>query len=103
KLFEAQDKLEHAEQETLSHLLHLQKQKKLLCDWAGRFLESELKSVEDLECLEKKEQKRVAEQTGVQNLLALLNNFPSSGSLLIVSDLFVNALLSESIINNMSQ
>ncbi|EAS31940.3 uncharacterized protein CIMG_13655 [Coccidioides immitis RS] len=93
KLFEAQNKLEHVKQETLSYLLHLQKQKKLLCDWADKFLESKSKFIEDLEYLKKEKQKRVAEQTEIQSLLALLDNSSFSDSLSVVSDLFINALL----------
>ncbi|EFW16411.1 conserved hypothetical protein [Coccidioides posadasii str. Silveira] len=93
KLFEAQDKLEYVKQETLSYLLHLQKQKKLLHNQTGKFLESESKSMEDLKHLKKKKQKRVAEQAEIQNLLASLNNFSFSGSLPVVSNSFINALL----------
>ncbi|EEP78832.1 predicted protein [Uncinocarpus reesii 1704] len=47
-------------------LLYLQKQKHLLYDCAGKFLESGLQLLEELEHLKKKEQKRVAEQAEIQ-------------------------------------
>ncbi|KAI1905747.1 hypothetical protein LOZ65_006938, partial [Ophidiomyces ophidiicola] len=47
---------------------HLERQRDFLESRAGKFLESEVKMVEELERLEEEEKKRVAEQAEVQSL-----------------------------------
>ncbi|KAI1909863.1 hypothetical protein LOZ65_006459, partial [Ophidiomyces ophidiicola] len=47
---------------------HLKQQCDFLESHAGKFLESEVKMIEKLECLEEKKKKRVAEQIEIQNL-----------------------------------
>ncbi|KAI1966719.1 hypothetical protein LOZ58_000207 [Ophidiomyces ophidiicola] len=106
----ARDKLEleetkafEAVQAASAKLLRLQKQKRFLRDRAGKFLESGLRSLEELERLEEEEKKRVAEQTEVQNRFASLNDFPPAGSLSNFPNSFINSVLHEGVVDDTSQ
>ncbi|KAI1962314.1 hypothetical protein LOZ58_002651 [Ophidiomyces ophidiicola] len=79
---------------------HLKRQRDFLESHAGKFLESEVKMIEELERLEEEEKKRVAEQTEIQNLFASLDDFPPAGSL---SDSFINSVLHEGVADDTSQ
>ncbi|KAI1905663.1 hypothetical protein LOZ65_006961 [Ophidiomyces ophidiicola] len=81
----------------------LERQRDFLESRAGKFLESEVKTVEELENLEEEEKKRVVGQAEVQNLFASLNDLPSSDSFPELSDLFINSVLHEGVVDDMSQ
>ncbi|KAI1927453.1 hypothetical protein LOZ65_002344 [Ophidiomyces ophidiicola] len=68
---------------------HLEQQCDFLESHAGKFLESEVKTIEELEHLEEKKKKRVTEQTEIQNLFASLNDFPLTDSLFNFSNSFM--------------
>jgi hypothetical protein len=55
KLLEAQNLLDKQEEATLAKLLHLQKQQNLLKKQAGKFLQTDIKDIEELERLEEEE------------------------------------------------
>jgi hypothetical protein len=55
KLLKAQNSLDKQEEATLAKLLHLQKQQNLLKKQAGKFLQMDIKDVEELERLEEEE------------------------------------------------
>ncbi|KAI1932957.1 hypothetical protein LOZ66_006697 [Ophidiomyces ophidiicola] len=74
----------------------LQKQKKLLQKCAWEFLSKDIQTVKELEWLEEEEKQRVAEQASIDNLLATLNNSPSSESVSDLFSLFLNAVLVDS-------
>ncbi|ODH45701.1 hypothetical protein GX48_08219 [Paracoccidioides brasiliensis] len=94
KLYHALDKLDDDEswvekefshkQEEISQLFtkmsHLCKQKKFLKERAGCFLESDVKSLEELKKLKEKEEKQheaqVAQQQEVEQLLTTIDDFP---------------------------
>ncbi|KAI1912279.1 hypothetical protein LOZ65_006012 [Ophidiomyces ophidiicola] len=81
----------------------LERQRDFLESRAGKFLESEVKTIEELERLEEEEKKRVAEQTEVQNLFASLDDFPPTSSLSNFSDSFINSVLHEGVVDDTSQ
>ncbi|KAI1905748.1 hypothetical protein LOZ65_006937, partial [Ophidiomyces ophidiicola] len=103
KLELEETKVFEAVQAASAKLLHLQKQKRFLHDWAGKFLESGLRSLEELERLEEEEKKRVVEQAEVQSLFASLNDFPPSKSLPDFSNSFINSVLHEGVADDTSQ
>ncbi|KAI1932369.1 hypothetical protein LOZ66_006878 [Ophidiomyces ophidiicola] len=114
RLLDAHDKIEKEEESVESefaclqqHVLDenkhlsakaawLQKQKKLLQKRAREFLSKDIQTVEELEHLEEEEKQRVAEQASIDNLLATLNNSPSSESVPDLSSSFLNAILVDS-------
>ncbi|KAI1912495.1 hypothetical protein LOZ65_005984 [Ophidiomyces ophidiicola] len=114
RLLDAHDKIEKEEESVESefaclqqHVLdenkhlsakaaQLQKQKKLLQKRAWEFLSKDIQTVEELEQLEEEEKQRVAEQANIDNLLATLNNPPSSESVPDLSSSFLNAILVDS-------
>ena len=55
KLLKAQNSLDKQEEATLAKLLCLWKQQNLLKKWAGKFLQTDIKDVEELERLEEEE------------------------------------------------
>ncbi|KAI1942818.1 hypothetical protein LOZ66_001226 [Ophidiomyces ophidiicola] len=81
----------------------LERQRDFLESRAGKFLESEVKTIEELEHLEEEEKKRVAEQTEIQDLFASLNDFPPTSSLSNFSNSFINSVLHEGVVDDTSQ
>ncbi|KAI1932027.1 hypothetical protein LOZ66_006960 [Ophidiomyces ophidiicola] len=81
----------------------LERQRDFLESRAGKFLESEVKTIEELEHLEEEEKKRVAEQTEVQNLFASLNDFPPTSPLPNFSNSFINSVLHEGVVDDTLQ
>jgi hypothetical protein len=55
KLLKAQNLLDKQEEATLTKLLRLWKQQNLLKKWAGKFLQTDIKDIEELERLEEEE------------------------------------------------
>jgi hypothetical protein len=55
KLLKAQNLLDKQEEATLAKLLHLRKQQNLLKKQAGKFLQTDIKDIEELERLEEEE------------------------------------------------
>jgi len=101
KLYRAQQKLEEDEKRALeeqirisSQLLRLQKQKRFLKDRAGKFLQSDVESLEELEKLEEEEQRQrdalAREQQQSDALLATLNGSSSDNLPLNWTDLLDN-------------
>ncbi|KAI1910875.1 hypothetical protein LOZ65_006298, partial [Ophidiomyces ophidiicola] len=82
---------------------HLKQQHNFLESHASKFLESEVKIIEKLKHLEEEKKKRVAEQTEIQNLFALLNNFSSISPLSDFSDSFINSVLHENVVDDTLQ
>ncbi|KAI1941428.1 hypothetical protein LOZ66_001945 [Ophidiomyces ophidiicola] len=77
------------------------------CDFleshASKFLESEVKMIEELEHLKEEKKKRVAEQAEIQNLFASLNDFPPTSPLPDFSDSFINSVLHEGVVDDTLQ
>ncbi|KAI1908181.1 hypothetical protein LOZ65_006680 [Ophidiomyces ophidiicola] len=82
---------------------HLKQQHDFLESHADKFLESEVKMIEELECLKEKKKKRVAEQTEIQNLFASLNDFSPTDSLFNFSNSFINSVLHENVVDDTLQ
>ncbi|KAI1932021.1 hypothetical protein LOZ66_006966, partial [Ophidiomyces ophidiicola] len=81
----------------------LERQRDFLESRAGKFLESEVKTVEELEHLEEEEKKRVAEQAEVQSLFASLTDLSPSNSFPELSDSFINSILREGVVDDTSR
>ncbi|KAI1960190.1 hypothetical protein LOZ58_003909 [Ophidiomyces ophidiicola] len=77
-----------------------EQQRDFLESRAGKFLESEVKMIEELERLKEEEKKRVAEQTEIQNLFASLDDFSPASSL---SNSFINSVLHGGVADDTSQ
>ncbi|KAI1939656.1 hypothetical protein LOZ66_002972 [Ophidiomyces ophidiicola] len=97
----------HTAQSSIASLFakinHLEQQHDFLESCANKFLESEVKTIEELECLEEEEKKRVAEQAEIQNLFASLNDFPLISPLSDFSDSFINSVLHENVVDDTLQ
>ncbi|KAI1906271.1 hypothetical protein LOZ65_006875 [Ophidiomyces ophidiicola] len=94
-LLDAHDKIEKEEESVESEFACLQ-QHKLLQKRARKFLSKDIQTVEELKQLEEEEKQRVTEQASINNLLATLNNPPSSESVPDLSSSFLNAILVDS-------
>ncbi|KAI1932134.1 hypothetical protein LOZ66_006948 [Ophidiomyces ophidiicola] len=80
----------------------LEQQHDFLESHAGKFLESEVKMVEELKHLKEKEKKRVAEQVEIQSLFTSLTDLSPSNFFSKMSDLFINFILHESVVDDTS-